>query len=312
MDFIRGINFAVFPRRGLLSMAETRESLDHLIDTLHPNLIILTPAGQQRDAQSTQIMFDSEGTPTDSELEDTIRYIHARGVMTAIKPTVNCMNGTWRAYISFIEPDSPAEAKWGDWFASYTAFQLHYAGMAERLGCAMFITGCEMVMADHRSDDWRRLIAAVRQVYHGPVTYNCDKYREDHVDWWDCVDYICSSGYYPAGTWEEQLDRIGQVVQRFDKPFFFAELGCMAVSGAGALPNEWKLTGERDDAGQVQWYQQAITAAGRRPWMRGFAFWDWAAIPREPREPGHSYDLSISQALPVVAGFYQTLEEKHA
>ena len=28
-------------------------------------------------------------------------------------------------------------------------------------------------------------------------SYNCDKYGEDHVNWWDAVDCIASSGYYP-------------------------------------------------------------------------------------------------------------------
>lgn len=59
------------------------------------------------------------------------------------------------------------------------------------------LTGCEMTMTEHREAEWRALIAAVRQQYHGPVSYNCDKYGEDHVNWWDAVDCIASSGYYP-------------------------------------------------------------------------------------------------------------------
>ena len=35
-----------------------------------------------------------------------------------------------------------------------------------------------------------KLIAEVRTVYDGPVGYNCDKYGEDHITWWDAVDVI--------------------------------------------------------------------------------------------------------------------------
>ena len=61
---------------------------------------------------------------------------------------------------------------------------------------------------------WRELVRQVREVYPGLVTYNCDKYQEDRLTWWDAVDVISSSGYYPTGTWERHLDRIERVVAR--------------------------------------------------------------------------------------------------
>ena len=58
---------------------------------------------------------------------------------------------------------------------------------------------------------------------HGLVSYNTDKYQEDHVSWWDCVDVISSSGYYPIDQWEQELDCIEKTVLKYRKPFFFAE-----------------------------------------------------------------------------------------
>ena len=69
-----------------------------------------------------------------------------------------------------------------------------------------------------------------RSVYDGIVTYNCDKYQEDHVGWWDAVDVISSSGYYPVDDWENQLDRIEPVVAASGKPFFFMEAGCRSAN----------------------------------------------------------------------------------
>ena len=104
---------------------------------------------------------------------------------------------------------------------AYSLFQLHYARIAEETRCEMFIAGCEMVMTEHREAEWRKVIESIRSVYNGPVSYNTDKYQEDHVKWWDCVDVISSSGYYPENDWENQLDRIERVVNKFQKPFFF-------------------------------------------------------------------------------------------
>ena len=141
----------------------------------------------------------------------------------ALKPTANCEDGTWRAHINFFDEDVVCEPKWSNWFASYRAFQEHYAGLAQQCGVDLFIAGCEMVQTERREAEWREVIAAIRRKYDGLVSYNTDKYQEHNVKWWDAVDVISSSGYYPINDWDNQLDRIEQVVKKFDKPFFFAE-----------------------------------------------------------------------------------------
>lgn len=300
MDFIKGINFATFAPRGALSSPGADESLGELLRELRPNAVILTPAGVQATAHSEEIDFTSPHTMDDAELTAVIRRLHAEGIRVILKPTVNCLDGTWRAYISFFDSDVPCEPKWSAWFAAYTAFQMHYAQLAEREGCWMFIPGCEMVMSEHREAEWRALIARLRTAYSGLIAYNCDKYQEDHVAWWDCVDVIASSGYYPIGDWEAQLDRIERVVQRFGKPFFFAELGCMATQGASLRPNDWSPSGAYAPQEQADWYRAMLESTLRRSWVRGFGFWDWSAAPRIPGDRG--YSLRGTQALSVLRG----------
>ena len=98
--------------------------------------------------------------------------------------------------------------------------QTHYARIAEEEQCDIFIAGCEMVMTEHREKQWREVIASICREYHGLVSYNTDKYQEDQVSWWDCVDMISSSGYYPIDQWEQELDRIEKTVLKYQKPFF--------------------------------------------------------------------------------------------
>jgi hypothetical protein len=142
----------------------------------------------------------------------------------------------------------------------------------------MFCIGCEMVRADGQDAHWRSLIADVREVYSGLVTYNCDKYQEDHVTWWDAVDVISSSGYYPLGSWEEHLDRIARVVEAHDKPFVFLEAGCPSRQGSPAIPNDWSLPGAPSGAAQLAWYEDMFDACARRPWVGGWFLWDWPPV----------------------------------
>ena len=244
-------------------------------------------AALQPTAISTGIPFEDEPTVTDEEIVWAIREAHGLGLKVCLKPVVNVADGTWRAHIGFFDRDVPGEPTWGEWFASYTRFILHAARIAEAEGCEMLCIGCEMVRADAREQQWRELIAQVRAAYSGPITYNCDKYQEDRVTWWDAVDVISSSGYYPIGAWEEQLDRIEPVVLSAGKPFLFLEAGCPSRTGSAERPNDWSLPGAPSGQEQLRYYRAMFDAIGRRPWVAGTILWDW---------PPHLYALEDAAA----------------
>lgn len=306
MKFIKGITFAPFCPKGSFQKKEAYESFDNLVKNTGANFIILVPNGLQETPQSEEISYSSYATLSDEELIQMIDYIHDAGLSIALKPTVNCMNGTWRAHINFFDKDVPCEPKWRNWFASYTKFQLHYAKIAEETGCEMFIAGCEMVMSERRSNEWRKLISDIRKVYHGPVTYNTDKYQEDNITWWDCVDYICSSGYYPTNDWEKELDRIEQVVKKFQKPFFFAECGCMSTEGSSRVPNDWSVHGEVNLQEQADWYTAMFEACRKRKWVEGFCLWDWPwkQYPENKADSNCGYNIYAKPAQEVVKKYY--------
>lgn len=308
MDFIKGVTFGSFAAKGSFETKEAYESIDNLIKCTGANMITLVPNGLQETPQSEHIDFTSDATLSDKELIDMIDYIHKAGLMVALKPTVNCKNGTWRAFINFFDKEVHCEPKWKNWFASYTAFQLHFAKIAEQTKCEIFIAGCEMVMSERRSTEWRKLIADIRQNYSGPVTYNTDKYQEDNVDWWDCVDYITSSGYYPTNDWEQELDRIELVVKKFNKPFFFAECGCMSVDGSSKAPNNWMVRGEVNLEEQATWYTAMFEACKKRNWVKGFSFWDWCwkQYPLCKASTHCGYDIYGKPAQDVVKKYYDS------
>ena len=306
MEYIKGMNFAPFHKRGTLEKEETKESFHYMLEHTGANFIILSPSGLQNTAQSEEICYTSSATFSDEELRNMIRYAKSCHVKVALKPTVNCKNGVWRAYVSFFEKDVVCEPKWANWFQSYTDFQLHYAKIAQEEQCDMLLLGCEMVMTEHREKEWRTLIQDVREVYDGLISYNTDKYQEDNIKWWDAVDVISSSGYYPIDDWERQLDRIEGVVKKFQKPFFFAEAGCMSRKGSKMVPNNWELEGELRLEEQVEWYEAMFRACQTREWIRGFCMWDWAPTMHTKKEAqkNSGYEICRKPVQEVIQQFY--------
>lgn len=145
--------------------------------------VIFCPGAVQATPFVEQIDFQGKHTTSDEELLDMTRLARQLGLRVFWKPTVNCLDGTWRARISFFDHDVPCETKWSGWFASYRAFQLHFARLAQQAGVELLILGCEMTQTEHREQEWRQLIASVREVYTGALSYNCDKYGEEYVSW---------------------------------------------------------------------------------------------------------------------------------
>lgn len=312
MEFIKGVTFAPFARRGVLSESGIFESFSNLVTRTFATYIFLVPNGLQDTPQSETIDFTSEATMSDDELIEFIEEAHQWGMKVALKPTVNCRNGTWRAHINFFDEDVPCEPKWSNWFKAYTEFQLHYAEIAEKTGCEMFIAGCEMVQSERRESEWRKLISDIRGVYGGIVSYNTDKYQEHNVKWWDCVDAISSSGYYPINDWENQLDRIEKVVKKFNKPFFFAECGCMSTEGSNLVPNDWSVKGGIDLEGQAKWYEEMFRACSKRDWVGGFSVWDWCGkqYPLSKAKTHGGYDVYGKPAEKVISDFYKNYDKE--
>lgn len=310
MEFIKGFSFGFMNKRGEWQDVKTKESLQLLKERCAIDHIILTVVAEQDTAQSITINWkDHSNVVSDEETIELIDYANKLDLTVILKPMVNVSDGTWRAHINFFDTDVPCEPKWSEWFASYTEYILHFAKIAEQMKCPMFVIGCELVNTDRREVEWRKLIQEVRKVYSGLITYNCDKYQEHVLKWWDAVDVISSSGYYPIDTWEEQLDRIEKVVEKYNKPFFFCEAGCPSWVGGETLPNDWTKRGEFSEEAQKSWYEEMFRITSKRSWVQGFALWDWKAhlYPIDEALQNQDYAVYGKSAEKVIKEFYQSI-----
>lgn len=305
MDRINGFTFLMGSneRQGFAD-DKAKQSMKLLKECTGSNTVTLAFIAYQETAFSEEIDFTGSHMPTDDEVKEMIRYAHALDMQVILKPMVDCKDGIWRARIDFFDIEEPCETSWRGWFTHYNAYITHYAAIAEEEQCEMLLIGCELVQSERKELYWRKLIKKVRAIYKGMISYNTDKYQEDHVKWWDALDAISSSGYYPIDAWDENLKRIEEVVVKYKKPFFFAECGIPCRTGSRYVPNDWTFEGELNQKEQEEYYRIMFEKIRKYSYVQGQVGWAWYAI--LPKESAKDDDYSVygKPACEVIRRFY--------
>ena len=130
-----------------------------------------------------------------------------------------------------------------------------------------------MIGTEHKEEHWRELIRQVREIYHGPLVYNANHGKEDNVKWFDALDFIGTSAYYPVAkaggasaeemtaAWEEPKKNLRRLWEKFGKKIIFMEIGCRSARGCACIP--WDFVHgeyERDEEEQANFYESALRA----------------------------------------------------
>ena len=213
------------------------------------------------------------------------------------------------------EIEMRSDADWQAWFRNYSEYILGHARQAEAAGADMFSVGRELDRTVMRREaDWRALIARVRSLYHGRLTYsaNFDTYKG--LGFWDALDFIGVSAYFAlseaqdptsaqlAQGWARALGPLEGLSLRYRKAVLLTEVGYPAVAGAAAAP--WRETRGRADVWlQSRLYEAAFAAMARRPWIEGAFPWLWEGTAQPPfRDP--SFSIQGKPAAYVLARWY--------
>ncbi|MBE6063747.1 MAG: 1,4-beta-xylanase [Clostridium butyricum] len=305
---IKSFNFISWNWSADFDMESAKKEIDYQVERCNVNTITFAFAAYQEHCYSTEIKWKGIHMPDPEELSEIIKYAKSKSLKVIVKPMLDVEDGYWRAYIRFFDEDVPCEPKWSDWFKSYYEYLLHYGKFCEDNNVDIMIIGCELVGTDSREKEWRKLVELLREEYHGQLTYNCDKYQEHNVKWWDCLDYISSSGYYPKGTIEKELDRIEKVVQKYNKPFFFAECGCPSILGASKNPNDWTVVanGTSSEDEQYEYYKEFLENTYAKDFVNGFCFWDWPVKSPKSKEEKYigNYSIKFKKAENLICDYF--------
>ncbi|MFC2081861.1 hypothetical protein ACFLSF_00125 [Candidatus Bipolaricaulota bacterium] len=195
----------------------------------------------------------------DDEVEFIIHAAHSLGMSVMLKPHVETLDNMetmlGRADLR------PSGGRWNELFASYQEYMNHYAAMCEQLGVEILCLGCEMESMTHSAPNadqrWRRMIAEVREIYSGELTYSCAIAGSNENPWsspnritfWDALDYIGFEFYrgltstrnpsleqLRAGVREVFDDYVEPLARTFDRPVLIPEINFMHCDGTNMAP----------------------------------------------------------------------------
>ncbi len=248
----------------------------------------------------SQVIAPSANTPTDASLTHAINRAHASGLKVLLKPHVDLSADPdhWRAQIgaNFDASD------WESWFTSYRVMILHYAALAQQMNVDELSVGTELEQSSPQATLWRNLVAEIRQVYSGALTYSANHSGEEFfLSWWDALDYIGIDAYYPLSVrsnptlteldlaWQHFTLTLRGLYATWHKPILFTELGYRSADGAAARPYEWGNNASADMQEQALAYQAFFNQVYWQPWFAGVFWWNWDISPYTSGQCGTDY-----------------------
>jgi hypothetical protein len=246
---------------------------------LGANSVTLVPYGFTRAPDETAVRW--VGTDeSDERVIRTLREARRLGLRTVLKPQLWARR-RFTGDIAFAD-----DAAFHHWLAAYRRFALHYARLAELEQVDVFVIGTEFGGLTPREADWRSLIADLRKVDRGRLTYAANWGAEfESLRFWDALDLLGVNFYYPladpgelpkAGSPRVRAlaARLEAMSRRHRKPLLFTEVGFPATAAAAVEP--WKEhTAALDAEMQARCYRVIFDAFSRRPWLAGMSWWKW-------------------------------------
>ncbi|MFQ5772269.1 MAG: hypothetical protein ACE5HX_17165, partial [bacterium] len=116
------------------------------------------------------------GSENDESLIQAFLYAKSLGMGVMLKPHIlmRSMNWGWPGEVAMQN-----EEAWQLFFKYYYSWIRHYALLAEMYHMDLLCIGVELMQTtrDHQAE-WREIIAKIRQIYHGPLVYAANWYRE--------------------------------------------------------------------------------------------------------------------------------------
>ncbi len=247
-------------------------------------------------------------------IKHSIRWAREQGMKVMLKPQVWC-GRTWIGALTFNnEPD------WAIFEESYRRYILIMAKIAESEGVELLCIGTELSpQALARTAYWQQLIAEIRRLYRGKITYSANWDNWDRFPYWNDLDYIGLGSYFPLDSaampdkntlkkaWKPIVKRIGVHADSLKKPVLFTEMGYLGVPGCcGKL---WELEPRRDTLPvsiecQARAFEVLLEVFSEQHWWQGGFVWKYHPTHlMKPRYGDKDYDIQGKPAGEVFKNF---------
>jgi len=177
-----------------------------------------------------------------------------------------------------------------EWFESYKNFIVKQADLANQLQIDLFVIGVELPSTINRTDKWLEIISAVRQHYHGPISYAalaCNEWAIRKlwtVKWFSHLDYLGLSANLEtrSGSRDPTLTElvlhytalaklIKQLQQAVDKPVMIFEASIFSVDGA----TSYRSSTIPDFQEQADFFEAFLRTFSQYDWVAGIFTGEW-------------------------------------
>lgn len=284
--------------RGMHIHSDQNVTKTELLPLVQANVewIVHTPYLFQKSHNSTELKLydyvDFQNIEKERYDKDLLNSTNACNIKCVVKPLIwieNPAAGEWRGTIRFDN-----EADWITWSNNYRNLILEQAKACEAMKVEAFCVGTELTsIVETHPDFLRKLIKEVRSVYGGIVLYAANWNSEyEMVPFWDEVDYIGISAYFPLTKksfpsvrkikrgWRKHLPGLKSLSKRYDKQIVFTEVGYRSTSQAATHPWEWvkdahRLGEKASPKTQANCYEALFESCWEEDWFAGVLLWDW-------------------------------------
>lgn len=261
-------------------LPRVRDLLDRL-ETLGVNSVSINLPFFQENWRSSEVFIDPKWMPTHEKIAALVLESHKRGFAVMLRPLLDEKSfhpdGKWRGLIE------PVDRK--AWFKSYEKLLVELAMLAESEHVEFFSIGIEFNSLEKETELWLSLIAAVREVYSGKITYSLNWYTPTEIlGFWQALDFISLDAYYEldapnsatvdqlVDAWQKWLEQIYLLRVRYPgKKIVITEIGTRSELNSFRLPHAWDHGGPADLEIQKRYYEAACLALNR--YVDGFYWW---------------------------------------
>jgi len=274
--------------------SKVASQLDHLAQ-LHVNSVSFVFPIYQANWTATTVYADPTSTPSLANMRAFIRAAHQRHMRVLLRPLMDESSlhpaGKWRGQI--------APASTSAWFDSYTSLVLGYAQLAQSEHAEIIDIGTEFDSLQSDSQRWLNLVAALRHVYSGQLTYSANWAIQYPAFGW-ALDFLSIDAFFPlsapvnatqqqlVAAWSPWIARANGFAYNFGRHVVFTELGTTSEVGSFQTPWLWSHNTGLSLEAQRLYYASACQALKGR--ISGMYWWEYLLDPLPSPTTATDYD----------------------
>ncbi|WP_339756786.1 glycoside hydrolase [uncultured Winogradskyella sp.] len=274
-----------------VSFVASRDVIDesHIdpVVKVNANYAAIMPFGFIKELSHPEIIHNTDRQwfgETRAGAKQYIEELRKKNIKVMLKPQI----WIWRGeFTGLIEMEN--EENWKLLETSYSSFILEYAKLAEEIRVEVLCIGTELEnFIKNRPDYWNTLIAKIKTIYKGKLTYaaNWDEFKR--TPFWGQLDYIGVDAYFPVSDnqtpsykdciegWKTHKSEIKALSERYDRPILFTEYGYRSVDYSGKQP--WvsdRSMNQVNLEAQVNTTKALYETFWKEDWFAGGFIWKW-------------------------------------